>query len=202
MTKVGYDSTTVAAMPADGDVYFPYADGAYENVAAVRAKHPGKTLVRITVLGQTLDAEMVDIEPGCVWPVSKGVDWLARKVKRDGHATAYCYASELAAVRAAVKARGLAGKVSFAIARYGHDKTIPPGVVAVQWLSPDGPPDCRPNGHYDEWVIADGWPKPVIPKPKTAAPAKKTPAAAPLTPAQRDMFRRLIVMLRRMLGQR
>jgi hypothetical protein len=190
VTRVGYDSTNVADMPHGGDVYFPYIDGNYANVAEVRKAHPHAEIVSITVLGHTLDADMVDVEPGCVWPASKGAEWVAKKVKRDGHAKAYCYASELPALKAAVKATGVnMRQVSFCIARYGHDKTIPPGVDAVQWLSPDGPPDCRPPGHYDEWVIRDGWPtrpKPVIPKPKTPPPAKHTPAK----PVRRPWWRR------------
>lgn len=97
MPRVMYDSIRATGMPDDGDLYACYTDGLYSNEAAVRAAHPGKQVVRISAIGRA-DADVIDIEPSCVWPPEAAKPWL------DAHpdASIYCGLANLARVVAAL----------------------------------------------------------------------------------------------------
>lgn len=158
MPRTAYDSTNAADLPRGGDLYLAYTDGAFANVAAVRRRFPRKPVVGITVTGADLDAHIVDTEPGNVG-VDGAARWCARKLAHGQHPTVYTYAANVAKVKAALKSEGVApSKVSFFVASYDGKREIPAGCVGKQYLSPDGPPHARPNGHYDVSVVADYWP--------------------------------------------
>lgn len=92
-----YDSIRADGMPPDGNMYACYTDGLYSNEAAVRAAFPGKPIVRISAIGKA-DADVIDVEPGCVWPPSAAAPWLAARP----NAVIYCGLANLATVVAAL----------------------------------------------------------------------------------------------------
>jgi hypothetical protein len=67
---VGYDSIHVEDLPEGGDFYLGYVNGAYANVAEIKARFPDKPVYGLTVLGPlggVLKGESgVDTEPGNV----------------------------------------------------------------------------------------------------------------------------------------
>ena len=86
-----YDSTNVADLPPDGDLYAGYCDGNYKTVDGLRRRFPKATVVTITVLGAP-GAHVCDTEPGNIGPQG-AVKWAAREVKAGRHPTLYCMAS-------------------------------------------------------------------------------------------------------------
>lgn len=70
--STGYDSTSVDDLPDGGDWYAGYTDGMYANMSELAARFPDKPLVDISPLGR-IPASVVDVEPGCVWPVQAAV---------------------------------------------------------------------------------------------------------------------------------
>lgn len=154
-----YDTAgSPAELPASGDGYLAYRDGLYANEQAARRRFPNKVVVGITVNGGTL-APMVDCETGDVSPERAAV--LARDyLKVTGKPrTIYFPLSWYSQVRAECLALGLkpGRDVLFFAARYGLDGTIPAGFVGVQYLSPDGPANAHPKGHYDVSHVVRHW---------------------------------------------
>jgi hypothetical protein len=114
------------------------------------------------VLGQS-GAHVCDTEPGNIGPAA-AARWAKNEVAAGRHPTLYCMASQWDEVKRAVAANGATGKVSYWIADYDGDPTIPAGAVAKQYLSPDGSGKSKAGGHYDVSVVAAYWPG-VDPKP-------------------------------------
>jgi hypothetical protein len=148
-----FDAVTIANLPHDATLLAGYVDGRnttghYERV---RAALPHARVLRITVTGGTLDAEIGDVEAGDMRPQS-GAAWAARKIAAGQHPTLYCSASPWPAVKAEVQKAGIAGLVSYWIADYDGDPTIPPGAVAKQFTD-------RAHGRsLDQSIVADHWP--------------------------------------------
>ena len=170
--RKAYDSVTVPALPSDGDFYLAYVDGSWTsgNYAEVHARFPHKRIVRITVTGNTLDAEIADIETGDLTPTS-GARWAKRKIAASQHPTLYCNSSTWPDVKTALHIAGVSlSSVSFLIAAYDGKATVPAGAVGKQYL---GYPGNSP-GRYDVSVVADHWPgvdpDPAPPKPQPPAP--------------------------------
>ena len=67
-----YDSAP-RAFPPWADVLLVYCDGQYENLKWAQARFPNVRLLQCTVLGRP-GVRVIDVEPGCVWPVSKAVE--------------------------------------------------------------------------------------------------------------------------------
>ena len=164
------DSVNAGALLAGQDLYAGYVDGRYANVTAIARRFPRKTVVRITVLGSTLDAHVADVETGDLTPQS-GAKWAARKHNAGQHPTLYCNTSTRPAVEAACKRMGLLLGRDYSIweAHYDGKAALPANTVAKQYA------DKGPHGeNVDLSVVADYWPG-VDPKP-AARPAAK-PAA-------------------------
>lgn len=64
---VGYDSTTLGAVPADAQLILAYADGAYANVAEARRLFPHAILQTIATNAGT-PADWLDVEQGDATP--------------------------------------------------------------------------------------------------------------------------------------
>jgi hypothetical protein len=146
-----YDAVNIANLPNDATLLAGYVDGrdTTGHYQRVRAAHPHARVVRITVTGATLDAEVGDIELGDMTPHS-GAAWAARKIAAGQHPTLYCNASTWPTVKAEVRKAGISGLVSYWIADYDRDPTIPAGAIAKQFTNH--------GGFLDESVVADHWP--------------------------------------------
>jgi hypothetical protein len=169
MTRIFYDSVTVADLPPDGDGYLGYVDGPYRNYEAVRARFPGRPVASVTVTG-TSDANVCDCETGDLTP-SQAAGWAKRQLAAGKLPTIYCNASTWPAVKQAVATAGLTPRMGdrYLIAEYPGpgakpDPTIPAGAIGHQYL---GSPEGGSPGHYDVSVVVEYWPgvDPVPPKP-------------------------------------
>lgn len=160
MTRKAYDSVTVSALPAGGDLYLGYVDGRYANVDEIKARFPHRHIVRITVTGRTFDADMADVENGDLSPAS-GAAWAKGKLQRGQFPVLYFPESSRAAVVAALKAAGVdPAKVGKFAAQYdGVARLNARGDIGKQYRSPDGTGAGKvTDGNYDVSVVADFWP--------------------------------------------
>jgi len=148
-----YDAVNIANLPADATLLAGYVDGrdTTGHFARVRTAHPQTRVLRITVTGGTLDAEIGDIEVGDMTPHS-GAAWAARKIAAGQHPTLYCNASTWPSVKAEVQKAGIAGRISYWIADYDGDPTIPAGAVAKQFT------DRALGRSLDQSIVAAHWP--------------------------------------------
>lgn len=187
MTRLMYDSTTAADIPRSAKMVAGYVDGLYRNLTALHTRFPNATIIKITVLGAP-GAQVCDTEPGNIG-IDGAAKWAAAEVKAGRHPTLYCMASQWPQVKAAVKKRGITGKVSYWIAQYDGKAVIPAGAVAKQHLHGDkNHPGSYSGGHYDISIVADYWPG-VDPEPK--------PRAKALSRWQRALIRRVTQILTR-----
>lgn len=154
MTVTLYDSTDVAAIPADAPAVAGYMDGAYANYPELVAAHPGKPVVGITVLGGFLAGTRVaDVENGDLTPVT-GASWARQMLMVGRRPTLYYSASLGAAVRDALVAEGInAGRdVDYWPADWTGVPHLMAGSVATQYANPD-----TSGGHYDLSVATEAW---------------------------------------------
>lgn len=168
MTRTMYDSTTVTDLPKSAKMVAGYVDGAYQTVDDLRRRYPAGTVVTITVLGKPGE-HVCDTEPGNIGPAG-AVRWAKDEVKAGRRPTLYCMGSQWKWIRRRLRLRLQmplkAGRVSWWVADYDNDPTIPKGAVAKQYANPP-----LTGHHYDVSVVADYWPG-VDPKPER--PVKAT----------------------------
>lgn len=77
---IGYDSTTLGAIPHHPQVVFAYHDGDYSDYMAARRLFPHSHVFSIAVRAED-DADFLDIEKLDATP-PQAHDWLARQLKR------------------------------------------------------------------------------------------------------------------------
>lgn len=157
-TRTMYDSTTVSDVPETATMIAGYVDGNYRTVDALHERFPKAKIVTVTVLG-TPGANVCDTEPGNIG-IAAAARWAAGEVAAGRHPTLYCMASQWPQVKAAVKANGVTGKVSYWIAQYDGKASIPAGAVAKQYASSDVPAGQpgHTSGHKDVSIVASYWP--------------------------------------------
>lgn len=166
MTRTMYDSTTIADIPEHATMIGAYIDGRYANHDAAQRRFPHATIVTITVTGEPR-AHVVDCEPGDLTPQHAAL-WAQREHLAGRHPTIYCMASQWGAVKRAVAALDLTGSdVSYWIADYDGDPTIPAGAVAKQYANQD-----ITGHHFDRSSVAGYWPG-VDPEPSVILPHPK-----------------------------
>jgi len=146
-----YDSTDASDIPAKATMVAGYVDGNFRNVDALKKRFPKAQVVSITVLGAP-GADVCDTEPGNI-SIPHAAQWAANEVTAGRKPTLYCMASAWDDVKAAVKALGIAGKVSYWVAQYDGKAEIPKGAVAKQYADPK-----QSGGHFDLSIVADHWP--------------------------------------------
>jgi hypothetical protein len=154
------DSVTPANLPPGMDLYGGYDDGDFNNVNAIRARFPGKTVIAFTVnpahnLGDCLDVERGDATP------TQAPGWV--KLRRgSGHPgpLVYCSEANRQAVLNAFAQQGVAAPPLF-IAAY-------PGSGAVLQHPADAGHQFIDHGPWDESVVIDYLPgiDPAVPTPK------------------------------------
>lgn len=161
------DSVTPANLPAGFDLYGGYDDGLYDNVAAIRARFPGKTVIAFTVFPSDNKGDCLDVEKGDATP-GQAPGWVvARRNAGHGGPLVYCSWSALPSVKAAfVSAR--VPEPGYIVAGYPapDGDAIPPGTVGHQWID---------HGPYDESIVVDYLPG-IDPSPVPAPPPVPVPA--------------------------
>lgn len=173
--ETAYDSTSPSDIPAHAENLLCYIDGHYPNNAKeARARFPHATIKTIT-LRCTPGADIVDIEPGAVWPPLVGATYIKNEKRAGRHTTAYCSEGVWEEVKAAMHHAGV--DPPYLIAAYpGIGPHLYPGSIGHQYLSP-GIPGAETAGHYDVSVVDPDWmhgrTKPVPPKVKDLRPGTR-----------------------------
>lgn len=90
--RTAFDATDVLTLPAGADLYMGYDDGNWPNAAAIAAKFPGKTVVRITVFPADNEGDMLDVENGDATP-AEAPAWVAQR-RAAGHGGPLVYCAE------------------------------------------------------------------------------------------------------------
>jgi len=85
------DSITPANLAPGYPAYLGYVDGNWPTANEVAKAHPGAHVVRLTVLGSTLDADGVDVEKGDLAAVG-GALWVHRKLAAQPQSRPVVYA--------------------------------------------------------------------------------------------------------------
>jgi hypothetical protein len=156
-----YDSINVSTLPAGGDLYAGYDDGDWPDAAAIAARFPGKTVIRITTNPNNNEGTIGDGPPdNGAW--DEWTNWVLNRRAEKVDPTINTNQSSWAAGIAAFKAANVA-QPHWWIANYDGDPTIPAGAVAKQYAS----------GTYDTSSVVAYWPG-VDPAPVTTPPPATT----------------------------
>jgi hypothetical protein len=140
MPALMYDSDS-ETYPDGVEYIAAYVDGSRtgRNFDKARAKCPRAKFLTISAVGE-VDADVIDIEPGNVWPPENAVDWTIRQRARGGNPGYYCNTSQRQQVLDAYAARGVdpgwwwradyrspvSRPASFALGEAAHQYADPP----------------------------------------------------------------------------
>ena len=172
--RTAYDSISAASVPW-APVVMGYDDGHWPDAAALGAKYPGATVVRITVDPADNLGDMLDVERGDATPAD-APGWVTRR-RAAGHGGPLVYFAESnrAAVLAAFRDAGVPLPGRFVAAMPGVGAALQqPGDVGHQYGQGGG-------GAYDISVVVDylaGIDPPAVvpgPAPPTATSSPRGP---------------------------
>jgi len=147
-----YDGVTPAHLPTDGDIYAGYVNGLYSNMATMKALHPGKLYIGITI-DPSVPAQVYDCEPGN-GSASDGVNWVNISRAAGYVPTIYCGLNTwYPAISQAIRNAGVA-QPGYWIAdgTKWQIPTLPLGVAYALQDQLDVPPG------FDRSIVADYWP--------------------------------------------
>ena len=147
MTRRCADSVTPANLPPGFDLYGGYDDGNYNNVNAIKAMYPNKTVIHFTVFASDNFGDILDVENGDATP-AQAPGWVKmRRAAGHGGPLVYCSEATWSQVRQAFQSAGVP-EPGYWIAGYpgsvGH--ALYPGSIAHQWID---------YGPYDESIVVD-----------------------------------------------
>ncbi len=150
-----YDSDN-ETYPPDARYIAAYVDGSRtgRNYERARAAHPDARFLLISAVGD-VDADVIDIEPGNVWPPENAIDWTMRQRALGKNPGYYCNTSTRPAVLAAYAAVGVDPGWWWRADYPGPDAlssfvpdSLPLGEAAWQYANPP-----RTGSHWDVSVI-------------------------------------------------
>ena len=180
--RVAFDDITAGNVPPGGDLYMGYDDGQWPDAAAIAARFPGKTVIRITTNPADDEGDMLDVENGDATP-EKAPGWVARR-RADGHVgpLVYCAESNRQPVTDAFAAANVPMPGLF-IAAY-------PGVGPELQQPTDIGHQFASNNDYDTSVVIDYLPgidPAPTPKPPTGQENAMTSPLFVFKPGQQDV---------------
>lgn len=153
------DAVTVSNLPDGMDLYAAYVNGRYANLAQVKARFPGKTVIAITVMASANIGDCLDVENGDAIP-GDAPGWVRRR-RLQGHdgPLVYCSESAWSSVKGAFAA-ARTDQPGYWVAGYpgAEGDAIPVGTVGHQWIDH--------NGQWDESIMVDYLPG-IDPAPTT-----------------------------------
>lgn len=172
MTRIMYDSTSVADIPLTTDLAAAYGNGVFADVAGLNARFPDRSKhVLIDVNGSdALFCDVLDVEYGNATP-AQARPWIQQRLAAGRRATVYCNRDTIPAVWAACA--GLSYNLWIATLDgtttwNGRELSSVAGVVAVQYQG-----QAQTGIHADKSLVYDdSWPAvrqpPQPPKPVQA----------------------------------
>ena len=132
-------------------------------------------IVTISVNGSTLDADVIDIEPGNL-SVAAGVQWCIDKIAHGQRPTVYASRSWVPTITAGLQARGVdLARVDWWVADWTGTPHLVPGSVATQYANPPSS-----GGSYDVSITDGSWPFSVSPTPPAPTPAPSPDRTCPV----------------------
>jgi peptidoglycan hydrolase-like protein with peptidoglycan-binding domain len=139
--------------PSDVQIIAAYVDGSRtgHNFARAHAAHPGAQFWLISAVGD-VDGDVIDIEPGNVWPPSNAVDWIKRQRARGADPAFYCNTSTLNQCLQAFADAGIETPHWWR-ADYNGVQDLEMGEIAHQYADP-----LLTGSHWDASVIDDDMP--------------------------------------------
>lgn len=146
-----FDSTSAADIPRDARQVAGYVDGAYVTWPDLVRRFPHAQHLSITVTGDVLSADCIDVESGDASPAT-AAHWVARKLHLHTRPRVYTSLSNWGTVIDALGVAGVPpGVVWWWIADWtGHAHAIN-GAACVQYASPTvGLPEGH---HYDVSMV-------------------------------------------------
>ena len=147
MTRRCADSVTPANLPAGFDLYGGYDDGLYNNINAIKAMYPTKTVIHFTVFASDNFGDCLDVENGDATP-AQAPGWIKmRRAAGHGGPLVYCSEAAWSQVRQAFQSAGVP-EPGYWIAGYPGSvgDALYPGSIAHQWVD---------YGPYDESIVVD-----------------------------------------------
>ena len=155
--RVMYDSVRPWEIPANAPIVAGYIDGIYAWKQSDWDRFPNAIHVTISAIGVSV-ANIVDVEPGCVWPVENAVPWVQRARAAGYDPTVYCnWQNHLTNVKAAFIRAGVR-EPHYWVAKYDGVREVPQGTIGKQHSAPEAPGIAKAPGHYDISSVADYWP--------------------------------------------
>ena len=168
MPRQMYDSTNPFDIPQGVPMVAGYVDGDYAWTVEGWTRHLGATSVRISCLGSTYAAEVIDVEAGCV-DAETAIAWMLVKKSRGELPTAYFSRSRYEEILARARADGLGDyDWNIWVADWDGVNAAPDVGVAKQYANP-----AITGAHYDLSWVSDYWPgvDPLPAQPPTYGPA-------------------------------
>ncbi len=132
-----FDADNPYDIPTHAQMVAGYIDGSSTTWStAMWDRFPGSQKVTISAVGQRWDADVFDVEPGCIWP-PENVLPLVEKARANGRwPTVYCnQLNHWPAIRQMFRSRGIE-EPPYWVANYDGIDIIPPGAVAKQFMHP------------------------------------------------------------------
>jgi hypothetical protein len=162
---IGYDSNDFDQIPTDAQLVMPYNDGEGGTATPEQLARLNHAIQLPITRRPGIPAVFVDIEPGCVWPMSVGVQMYGDKLVKG----LYVALSNWSALRTLIFAAKLPTP-PYWVAAYPDPMPTDP-IVPTDWIALGAvmwqfaAPTTGAPGHYDLSVTAPGFPF-VVAKPR------------------------------------
>jgi hypothetical protein len=164
MPRLMYDSVNPRSIPRDALMVAGYIDGSVSRWPdEAWGWWPNATMVRISAVGSTWDADVFDVEAGAIWPPERVVPLVVEARRHGRNPTVYVNErNDWGPTREAFRRAGVA-EPHWWVANYNGVPAIPAGSIGRQYAHPSTPPGnpqgrWHTAGHWDESWIADHWP--------------------------------------------
>lgn len=152
MTLTMYDSVEPMAIPADAEMVGGYLDGIYAWTQAEWDRFWRAKKVTFSAVGVRWDADLFDVEPGCIWPPENVLSLIATARANGRWAGVYCnQMNHWAYIRLMFRMRGMEEPPYF-VSNYDGIGVVPVGAIGKQYMHPP-----QTGRHYDLSVVNESW---------------------------------------------
>lgn len=152
MSKTMYDSVEPGAIPADAEMVGGYLDGIYAWSQAEWDRFWRAEKVTFSAVGVRWDADLFDVEPGCIWPPENVLSLVVTARANGRWPGVYCNQMQhWAYIRQMFRMRGMEEPPYF-VSNYDGDPTIPAGAIGKQYKHPP-----QTGRHYDLSAVDERW---------------------------------------------